>query len=125
MINREMEIFNETLKITSTGSYSVDGKKQSLKLSKKQMSEAIVLTDKKVRKLVEKPQDKKLISMGGRCRFAVTNIDSFAAAMNIWNNVFFNKERSEGEKILVLNFANPIEPGGGVHRGAKAQEEDL
>lgn len=29
------------------------------------------------------------------------------------------------ESPLVLNFANPIIPGGGVRRGAKAQEEDL
>lgn len=28
-------------------------------------------------------------------------------------------------KIAVLNFANPNEPGGGVYRGAKAQEECL
>lgn len=28
-------------------------------------------------------------------------------------------------KIAVLNFANPHEPGGGVHRGAMAQEECL
>lgn len=32
---------------------------------------------------------------------------------------------SQFSKIAVLNFANPHEPGGGVRRGAKAQEECL
>lgn len=27
--------------------------------------------------------------------------------------------------VLVLNLANPVNPGGGVRKGAKAQEEDL
>lgn len=31
----------------------------------------------------------------------------------------------EGKTVTVLNFANPHEPGGGVKRGAKAQEECL
>lgn len=36
-----------------------------------------------------------------------------------------NYYANSGKKIGVLNFANPIEPGGGVLRGASAQEEYL
>ena len=31
----------------------------------------------------------------------------------------------KSKPILVLNLANPVNPGGGVRRGSKAQEEDL
>ena len=47
----------------------------------------------------------------------VTDSDSFTAASII-------SKKHEG-KIAVLNFANAYHPGGGVKRGAVAQEEDL
>lgn len=51
------------------------------------------------------------------CIHSCENIDSYALA---------RKRYSEGvSKILVLNLASPVHPGGGVRRGARAQEEDL
>lgn len=59
-----------------------------------------------------------------QCRYGCENTDSFTLARK---NAHKHPEwHAAGEKeILVLNFANPVNPGGGVRRGARAQEEDL
>ena len=45
---------------------------------------------------------------------------------NICSYALARKRVSEGiSKVLVLNLASPVHPGGGVRRGARAQEEDL
>ena len=125
-----IRLLNETLKIIDTGSYSLPADEStagnpvtvSLKLSKEQMCEAIVLTDSRVKELVENPPYKGPFVMGGRCSFSVTDNDSLAAAAEISKSFLF---KTDNYKLLVLNFANPVEPGGGVRRGARAQEEDL
>ena len=124
MKNQNIELLNETLEIIEKGAYFVGGKKVSLKLNAEQMSEAIVLADTQVKMLIDSPPDLKIFAMG-RSRFSVSNIDSFAAAENISKDYFFQTDKVGDRKILVLNFANPLEPGGGVYRGANAQEEDL
>lgn len=48
-------------------------------------------------------------------RITVVPLSSFQAAC----------QYSSMGKTAVLNFANPVEPGGGVKRGARAQEETL
>ncbi len=49
----------------------------------------------------------------GFCNIEVTRNDSFGAALGM------------GEGCLVLNFMSGWNPGGGVQKGARAQEEDL
>jgi len=44
---------------------------------------------------------------------------------NICNNTDFKPVAEGAAKVLVLNLASPVHPGGGVRRGARAQEEDL
>ena len=62
--------------------------------------------------------------MMDRCRYNCVNMDSFTLAKKRYQELsFFNNK--EVKPILVLNLANPVNPGGGVRRGAKAQEEDL
>ena len=53
------------------------------------------------------------------CKITVKRKDTFEAAIDMKYRV------GESKRILVLNFANPINPGGGVRYGAVAQEEDL
>lgn len=54
----------------------------------------------------------------GRCSYSVVNTDSFTLTREI-------AENNPDDEVLVLNLANPVHIGGGVRRGAKAQEEDL
>lgn len=56
----------------------------------------------------------------GKCEISCVSQDSFQAAEAL------NSSRlKSSNEILVLNFANPVNPGGGVRHGARAQEEDL
>ena len=54
----------------------------------------------------------------GRTGHICINEDSFSVAIEV-------KKRHPTEKVLVLNFANPIYPGGGVRKGKRAQEGNL
>ena len=59
-----------------------------------------------------------LTEVSGKCKIICEDTDSFTAACRMYNGC-------GAGQVLVLNFANPYYPGGGVRRGAKAQEEDL
>jgi uncharacterized protein (TIGR02452 family) len=125
MRDKNIVLLNETLKIIDTGNYFANNKETPLKLSKEQISEAIVITEERVKALIDNPPYDGPFSMGGRCRFSVLNTDSFAVAIDISKDYLFQTDKAGSRRVLVLNFANPVEPGGGVRRGARAQEEDL
>lgn len=120
--NSNVNVLHETLNIIEKGEYSKNGKIIRMKLSDKDYKKAVVFTSHELENI--KRENSKRDDFLDRCNYSVTNQDSFSAAVNIYED-FFGKTDVHLSKILVLNFANPFHPGGGVRRGAKAQEEDL
>ncbi|MDO5138672.1 MAG: TIGR02452 family protein [Oscillospiraceae bacterium] len=119
---RELNMFRETMQILEQGYYVKDGRKIQLKLSKKEMEEIRVYLPEDVRKYSNQ-KDFNPPYVIGRCGYGCENRDSYSLARErVTHKYLYDKDIP---KILVLNLANPVNPGGGVRRGAKAQEEDL
>lgn len=118
-----IEILTDTLNILNQGYYVKDGKRINLKLNKDEMKEVKVFLPDEVHVLKDYKLPEHVYVMG-RCGHSCENIDSFTLARRNYKDysLFFNDKDKE---ILVLNFANPVNPGGGVREGARAQEEDL
>lgn len=127
MRSDNIAMLEDTLGILDQGSYEVNGRKVSLKLSREEMETVQVLLPQDVKEICGR-QDYKKPEITERTGYDCVNMDSFAAARRRC------RERCQGQDgqpdgnvrpILVLNLANPVNPGGGVRRGARAQEEDL
>lgn len=120
-----IRILHNTLKVTAAGKYTKNGKDICLKKDGTDYREAIVWNVEAVRQLKEKQLLQRPVHDIDKAPvFTVTNRDSFEAAAEIMKSDFWNSETPAG-KVLVLNFANSVHPGGGVRYGDIAQEEDL
>ena len=120
--SKEINMLEETLQIFSQGWYKKNGKKVQLKLSAEEMKEIHVFLPEDVEKSCS-DLEFNIPYVIGRCGHSCENTDSFTMARERLGKSFqFDKEK---RGILVLNFANPVHPGGGVRKGARAQEEDL
>ena len=116
-------MLDDTLTILNQGFYVLDGKRISLKLSLSQMREISVYLPKDVQKITKK-KDFQHVHVIGRVGVGCENMDSYSLARKRTESA--SVLLPEGSKpVLVLNLANPVNPGGGVRNGAKAQEEDL
>lgn len=120
--SKEINMLNETLQIMKQGWYEKNGKRVDLKLSSNEMEEIQVYLPDEVYKCASDPEYTKPFIIG-RCGYGCENIDSFSLARErVKYKYLYEKDIP---KILVLNMANPVHPGGGVRNGARAQEEDL
>ncbi len=118
-----IQMLEDTLSIFKSGKYIKDGKTIYTKLSRKQMEECYVYLPENVQDIMNR-KDFEHIHVMGRVGVGCRNIDSFGMAQEQYQySLLFSGKKAKN--ILVLNFANPVNPGGGVRRGVRAQEEDL
>ncbi len=116
-----IEILQETLQILDTGKYKVNEKEVKLQLSKERMEASHVLLPADVQDICARKLDRR--PAASPCRIDCVKQDSYVAAIEMTRDRKDSWDRSK--PVLVLNFANPVNIGGGVYKGAKAQEEDL
>lgn len=75
---------------------------------------------------IKNSMPKKQVQVSGQCKITCDDSDTYTMACSIYRELKSEgKEGEESERCMVLNFANPYNPGGGVRRGANAQEENL
>ena len=118
-----INMLNDTMAIMDRGYYEVNGKRVNLKLSKNERKEISVFLPKDVKRISDN-KDFPHVHVMGRIGVGCVNMDSYSLAIKRYSDcAYMFSEKSK--PILVLNLANPINPGGGVRRGSKAQEEDL
>lgn len=119
-------ILYDTLDILEQGYYVVNGKRVELKLSRSDMQRADVYLPQDIQKICAS-KDIPHVHVMGRIGCGCINMDSFSLARKRYQDCayIFNHPKKSVKNILVLNLANPVNPGGGVRRGARAQEEDL
>lgn len=114
---QEINMLNDTLRIFEERFFISKGKRRDIKLSKEALKDAKVLLPGQVEYICNNPETGEIYKKEDS-KYLCENEDSFSAALRI-------KKANPDDKVLVLNFANPVNPGGGVRRGARAQEEDL
>lgn len=124
MRQENIAVLLDTLSICEQGWYVKDNEKKKLKLTREKMEEARVFLPKEIR-AVSEYKDFQHVHAMGRCGYGCVNADSFTLARKRTEQFSDDIAKEDAKPVLVLNLANPVNPGGGVRRGAKAQEEDL
>ncbi len=116
-------MLTDTLDILRRGHYSINDKTIQLKLSRAEMEDIFVYLPQDIER-IEADTSFQHIHFMGRVGIGCENVDSYTLARKRTKDADFLLGKGH-LPVLVLNLANPVNPGGGVRRGAKAQEEDL
>lgn len=114
-MGKRVKILRETMKAAEDGCYFVEEREVKIPVSFEQIKEVTLYTPEKVAQLPA--QD---ISGNDPIRITLRNQDTLEAAFEL------HQRRKENEKpVLILNFANPHRPGGGIRSKPGTQEEHL
>ena len=119
-----INILNETLRFLEQGYYVKEGSTVNITLTPQEMRHCRTVLPEEAHEIAAaEPERNPAITE--KCHFSCVNADSFSAAIQMLSSKKAKAAGNEKDEPLVLNFANPVNIGGGARRGAKAQEEDL
>ena len=96
-----IEMLLDTLGIFERGVYEIGDKQISVKLSKEEREKIRVFLPEELEKIRVSPDKMSHFHEARKIEFKCVNKDSFSVA----------REMNE-QKVLVLNLANPVHPGG-------------
>lgn len=117
-------VLSDTLGLWEKEYYQSEGQMKPLKLSMQETVEAEVFLPDQIGHLLHKT-DCKPVSQEKSCTIRCRKIDTFSCACHKYMELANENGSVQNKDTAVLNFANPVHPGGGVRYGARAQEEDL
>lgn len=114
-MGKRVRILRETMKAAEDGFYFVDESEVKLPVSFEQIKQIKLYSAEQIAQLPKvTPTSNKPV------RITLRNQDTLEAAFDL------HQHRTEMEKpVLVLNFANPHRPGGGIRAKPGTQEEHL
>ena len=118
-----INVLSDTLSVWEKGYYEWNHQKVALKTTMDEVKSSNVLLPDQITEIYEKPLSYDPSGNHGNIR--CFKMDSFSCAIKRYYELGKSQRSIKNNQIAVLNFANPVHPGGGVRHGAKAQEEDL
>ena len=124
MRENNIAMLQDTLDIIERGSYQFHGQTIPLKLTHAQMKEVDVYLPRDVERICE-AKDFEHVHVLGRCGYSCENADSYTLARKRTEQFSYELNRKGAKPVLVLNLANPVNPGGGVRKGASAGGRSL